>query len=144
MSDDAQESTNDTSPSAPAVSGGGGSILKLLGIAIGLTAIAALGVGIVFWKTLNDSSNQGTTVIEVDPNAPEEDDGLGGGGPGAGGPGAGGPPGAGGFGGPDSSARAPGGSQRPDLDDADETDPATSDPATNETNSSQPDEEAEF
>ena len=74
MSDDAQETSNDVAPSTPASPSAVGSIVRLLGIAVGLTAIAALGVGVVFWKTLNDASNQGTSVIEVDPNEADVDD----------------------------------------------------------------------
>jgi hypothetical protein len=43
----------------------GSSLLKLAGIAVGLTLVAAIIVAAIFWQTLNENKGQQNTLIEA-------------------------------------------------------------------------------
>jgi hypothetical protein len=59
-------------PEAPAKQGS--SVLKLAGIVVALTLVAALIVGFMFWKTLNDSQSRPNVLIEASANPNMQDE----------------------------------------------------------------------
>lgn len=73
--DDSTVSNDDAVTNSPdPTTGSGSSVMKLVGIGLGLTAIAALIVGFVFWKTLKDIESRDYGTVLYDPDyAPEND-----------------------------------------------------------------------
>lgn len=68
MSDEHPDSSDSSVDSTVAPTHAGSSVMKLVGIALGLTAIAALVVGLVFWQTLREIENRDYSVVPVNPD----------------------------------------------------------------------------